>query len=342
MLTVAPVLLVLALQTPAPAPPKPTTPEELRAHLDSLAEKHFRGVVYVEQAGRELFYHAVGMADPDSKRPFTKDTGLCIGSIVKPMVRVALCRLADQGKLKLSDPISKYFEGVPEDKAGITLQHLADHTSGFQDVFGGDYEPMERDELMKQMLASKLLFKPGDKDEYSNSGFSMLSTILEKVSGKSIEDLIAEIEFAPIGLKRTGYVRPKWKAEECAVGYGPLGRRWGSPLDRFWYPDGPSWNLRGNGGMISTVTDLARWARAVHDLEILSKENHQLLNPAFYREDGARRISLSAGGNGIFNTVVAYNPGKKMVVVAASVDGRFEIEQDRGLWRMIHSMLPAL
>lgn len=333
--------LVLTAHSQTPAAP-PVTAETLRAQLDAHGPKHFRGMVYIEQAGKEAFFHSVGFADPETKRPFTRETGICIGSIVKPMVQAALLKLAEANKLNLEDPISKYFKNVPKDKEGITLGHLAKHTAGFQDTFGGDYEPMKRDELMAKMLESKLLFEPGTRDEYSNSGFSMLSTVLEKVSGESIEGLIARLEFRPLGLQKTGYVLPKWKSQDLAVGTTQQGKKWGTPLDHFWYPDGPSWNLRGNGGMISTVQELARWARALHEGEILSKESHQKLVPAFYEADGARRIWASAGGNGIFNTIVFYNPGKRMVVVAASVDGRFEIESDRELVRNIHRMLPAI
>lgn len=334
--------LCLLLASVPQTPGKPVTADDIRAQLDALAPKHFRGMVYVEQAGKEVFFHTVGLANPEAKRPFTRETGICIGSIVKPMVRTALFRLVDEGKLSLRDPISKFIENVPSDKAGITLTHLADHTSGFQDFFGGDYEPMKRDELIGKMLASKLQFAPGAREEYSNSGFSMLATILEKTSGLGIEEFIARTQFEPIGLKKTGYVRPGWKKEDLVSGTNRRGEKWGTPLDRFWYPDGPSWNLRGNGGMISTVVELARWGRALNEGEILTKKNHRLMIPAFYEPDAERRLWGAAGGNGIFNTILIYNPGKRMVAVAASVDGRFEIESDRELIRNIYRMLPAL
>jgi CubicO group peptidase (beta-lactamase class C family) len=334
-------LSVLCLAVMGQAAPAPTF-DDVRKLLDGLESKHFRGMVYVEQAGKEKFFHAVGLADPESKRPFSRDTGICIGSIVKPMVRVALFKLIDEGKISLSDPISKFFQGVPEDKRAITVGLLAEHKAGFQDVFGGDYEPMGRDELMGKMLASKLIFTPGEKDEYSNSGFSMLSTILEKVSGKPIEELVYEVELKPLGLHKTGYVMPRWSKDDLAAGTRRSGERWGTPLDHFWYPDGPSWNLRGNGGMISSVRELARWSRGVNEFEVISKDNHKLMVPGLHTEDRARRFWASAGGNGIFNTVVVYNPGKRMAIVAASMDGRFEIESQRELVRMIHRALPEL
>ncbi|MBV6458375.1 MAG: D-aminopeptidase [Fimbriimonadaceae bacterium] len=316
------------------------TPASLTAFLESLEAKSFRGMVYVEQAGKEKFFHTVGYADPAAKRSFTRDTGICMGSIVKPMVRVALFKLVEKGKLGLDDPISKFFDNVPADKKAITLRILAEHRAGFKDVFGGDYQPMERDELMAKMLASDLIFTPGQREEYSNSGFSMLATILEKVSGRSIEALIDELEFKPLGLKRTGYVRPGWKPDQLAVGYRSDGKRFGTPLDKFWYKDGPSWNLRGNGGMLTTVRELARWTRAFHEFGLISREQHKLLEPGLHVEDASRRFASFAGGNNIWNTVASYNPGKRIVIIATSWDGRFAIENEgRTIIRQVYGML---
>ena len=299
---------------------------EFRTFLDSLADKPFRGIVYIEQAGKEKFFHSVGFADPATKKPFTRETGLCIGSIVKPFSRVALFKLAQQGKLSFDDSISKYFDNVPEDKKAITLRMLASHRAGFQDIFGDDYAPMQRDELMQKMLASKLIFKPDEKDEYSNAGFSMIATVIEKVTGESFEQAVNRLEFKPLGMTKTGYVIPKWKKNDLAVGSTKLGVIWGTPLDHFWYKDGPSWNLRGNGGMLSTAPELARWARGAHTGEMLTPEDYEIFMPSFANGKDKDRYTISAGGNGIFNTIMLYNPHRKIAVIAASMDGRFEIE----------------
>jgi CubicO group peptidase (beta-lactamase class C family) len=172
--------------------------------LDAYEPKHFNGFIYVEQDGRQLFFHSVGYANRERRQPFTFDTGIEIGSIVKPISKIAILRLCAAAKLSLDDPISKFFPNVPADKKSITIRLLAEHRAGFQDVFGDDYDPMKRDELMQKMLDSKLVFEPGTKDQYSNSGYSMLATIIEKVSGKSFEQCVADMEFSKIGLKRTG------------------------------------------------------------------------------------------------------------------------------------------
>lgn len=317
--------LILAAAMLAGPQADPAT--ELRARLDDLAKLHFSGILYLEKSGREIFFHSVGYADRESKRPFTRQTGIEIGSIVKPVVRVAMLKLAEDGMIGLSDSISKYFKDVPADKQPITLQMLMSHTSGFQDVFGGDYEPMERDVLMQKMLKSKLQFTPGSKDEYSNCGFSMLATIIEKVTGESLERHILRTQFEPLRLRRFGYILPNWKPDELMTGYDSKGERWGSPRERFWYKDGPSWNLRGNGGMIATAKDLATWSFAAHGGNLLKPDSYKLFMPSWAEKPpSATSISMSAGGNGIFNTVLGYMPHHKLVLIAASTDGRFEIE----------------
>jgi len=300
---------------------------ELGYKLDAFEVQHFRGLVYVEKDGKEVFFHTVGYADPDTRRSFTRSTGIEIGSIVKPIVKTAIYKLVEQGKLSLTDPISKFFSDVPADKQMITVDMLLHHKAGFQDIFGDDYEPMQRDELMSKMLASKLLFTPDSKDEYSNSGYSMLATIIEKVTGESLEKHIARTQFKPLGLRRTGYVLPHWKSDQIAIGTDSDGKRWGSPLDRFWYPDGPSWNLRGNGGMITTVGELAHWSWAVHNGKLLNAASYAEFTPTLSKKDVAPDAMWgSFGGNGVWDCGLVYNPSRRMTVILFSVDGRFEIE----------------
>lgn len=316
----------------------PTATDDLRQKLDGYGKEHFSGMVAILKGENVVFFHAVGYADPETKRPFTRNSPVEIGSIVKPFIRVAYLKLAEKGKLRLDDSIGKYFANVPEDKKSITLDHLLRHQAGFQDMFGRDYEPMKRDELMEKMLKSKLLFRPGERDEYSNAGYSMLATILEKVTGKPIDEYMGEVQFDPLGMKRTGYLRSGWKNAEMPIGYDRHGKRWGTPRDHFWYPDGPSWNLRGNGGMLSTVTDLGKWANGVFDGKFVSDEIRLQLAPALFQKDAPpTKVWTAAGGNGIFNTVLAYSRSLNATIIAFSTDGRKEVESF--LWDLAPLML---
>jgi CubicO group peptidase (beta-lactamase class C family) len=178
-----------------------------------------------------------------------------------------------QGKLNTSDKISKYFKDVPADKAVITIHHLLTHSAGLIDGLGGDYEKLTREEMIRKAFASKLRYAPGEKHEYSNLGYSLLGAIIEIVTAKSYEQYLHDNLFKPAGMNETGYVIPKWKPERLAVGYNRKDNsRWGTPIDQLWDEDGPYWNLRANGGLLSTVGDLYKWHLALEGEKILTKE----------------------------------------------------------------------
>jgi CubicO group peptidase (beta-lactamase class C family) len=301
--------------------------------LDSLSAKHFTGLLCLFKDGKEVFFHSVGKPNPDRVDSFTPAGAIEIGSIVKSFVGIAFQRLAEKKKVNLDDSISKYFRNVPADKKMITLHMLLHHRSGFKDIFGDDYSPMKRDQLMNIMLKSKLEFVPGAKDQYSNAGFSMLATILEKVTGEPIDDYLWRSQFKPLGMTNTGYRRSGRKSEDLPVGTDSDGKPWGTPLDRFWYKDGPSWNLRGNGGMFSTARDLSRWAHGVLETSFVSDDIRLRFIPGLFKPGApTSKVWTAAGGNGIFDTVMAYNRGRKITIIAFSTDGRFSIEDS--LWDM--------
>lgn len=264
----------------APAQPKAasvvdgTVKGEAAVKLDKrfseLAEKDFSGVVLVAQDGVVLLAKGYGFADRAAKVPYTTDTVFDIGSITKPFTASAILKLEMDGKLKVTDRIGTYFKDVPDDKKEITLHHLLAHTAGFKDELGGDYDKVGRDDFVKLALASKLRSAPGKSYSYSNVGYSMLGAIIEQVTGASYEKYLHDNLFKPAGMTKTGYVLPKWGKDALARGY-QKDKDWGTPLDRAWAEDGPYWHLRANGGLLSTVGDLYRWAVALQGEDVLSK-----------------------------------------------------------------------
>jgi CubicO group peptidase (beta-lactamase class C family) len=276
---------------------------EVDGYLASLDPRGFSGVVLVAEKGKTLLHKAYGYADRQAARKMTTGTGFDIGSIVKPMTKAAIIKLESDGKLSLADPLTKHFENVPPDKAEITLQMVLDHKAGFPDIFGDDYEPAKRDEVVGKLLNAPLISKPGEKFNYSNAGYSLLAALIEKISGKPYERYMTEEIFKPAGVKRIGYQIPAWKNEELAVGYSK-GRRWGTPLDHAWMEDGPSWNLRGNGGMLSTVEELYQWFDAALSGRVMPGKPTQTYRDQMFKEGrlGKRTIGV-AGGNDVFNAL---------------------------------------
>ena len=140
---------------------------ELGGWLDDQMKKleagGFSGVLLVAKDGGVILAKGYGMADRDKKIRATADTVMCIGSITKQFTGAAILKLAAQGKLRVTDPITRYFKDVPDDKTGITLHHLLTHSAGFADALGDDYQPISRDDFIHLALKSKLRSKPGER-----------------------------------------------------------------------------------------------------------------------------------------------------------------------------------
>jgi CubicO group peptidase (beta-lactamase class C family) len=309
-------VLALALFSVAAAPARTPLGEKLDAHMSRLEAYGFSGSLLVAKGGEVILDKGYGFADARRKVPFTADTAFDIGSITKQFTAAAILKLEMQGKLAVSDPISKWFEGVPEDKKGITLHHLLTHSAGLEDVFGDDYDEMPRDRLVKAALGSKLLWAPGTRYRYSNAGYSLLAAVVELASGRPYEEYLRENLWKPAGMTRTGY-RLQEKGP-LAHGVDGDGEDWGTPVDKAWAPDGPWWNLRGNGGVLSTTGDLYKWHRALEGETILSDEaKRKMFTPhvpedeegsshygygwAIFKTPRNTRLIAHNGGNGIFN-----------------------------------------
>jgi CubicO group peptidase (beta-lactamase class C family) len=254
--------LTTGLVTPGPG-------ADLHRYLESTVPLGFSGAFLVARSGDVVLHEGYGLADRENEIPYSAATVFDIGSITKPFTAAAILKLEEEGRLRTSDPISRFFPDVPDDKQPITVHHLLTHSAGFVDGFGGDYDVMPRDSLVGLALASRLQSEPGTRYAYSNAGYSLLGAIIEIASGRSYEQYLHARLFVPAGMRQTGYTIPDWTDAALAVGYSGAGR-WGSPIDQRWAPDGPWWNLRTNGGLLSTLGDLYRWHLALQDDVVLS------------------------------------------------------------------------
>lgn len=216
------------------------------------------------------------------------DTVYDIGSVTKQFTGAAVVKLQMQGQLHVSDPIGRFLGEVPADKRGITVRHLLTHTAGLVEGLGDDYEPVSRAALVAGAMASELRSRPGARHHYSNLGYSLLAAIIEEVSGLGYEEYLAQEIFAPAGMTDTGYVLPGWEPERVAVEYDARDRPHGRPYDHPWAEDGPHWNLRGNGGLLSTAHDMGRW--------LVALEGDRVLDDSAKRELFAPRVREEPGG----------------------------------------------
>ena len=325
-------LLVLALTSTALAQPTDDAKfaTDTRDYLQRLEKLGFAGVVLVARSGGPVFAEGFGLADRERKTRWTPATVSCIGSITKQFTAAAILKLAEEGRLRVDDPLTKHFEGVPDDKRAITLHQLLTHSSGIVDLDGaGDWDPIGREEFVKRAFAQPLAFQPGKGYEYSNAGYSLLGAIIEKLSGMSYERHMRERFFVPLGLYDTGYILAPWGEGRLAQGYREA-ELWGTTLGRPMADDGPYWVLRANGGIHMTAWDMLRWTRALLEGRALSAESRKQLWEPHVREGeasdssygygwavqqhGGMKVVTHNGSNGIFFADLALIPDANAVI----------------------------
>jgi CubicO group peptidase (beta-lactamase class C family) len=321
----------------ADAPPPPGSPSgaapplpanKLRVYLDEFVSRAegfgFAGGVLFAKDGEVVLERGCGLADRARGIPVSSGTAFDIGSNTKDFTKMAVLQLADAGKLKLDDPLAKFFDGVPPDKAAITVAQLMNHTAGFPLYSGPDDEVLTRDDFLKRILAAKLVAEPGREENYSNPGYSLLAAIIEKVTGGSWERYASEHIFKPAGMTETGYALPKWKPGQIAHAYQD-GRDTGSTFDYPHAADGPYWNLRGNGGTLSTLGDMYKFHLALAGEKLLKKESKEKLFPQ------SAPVAL-VGGNGVHFFIYHRDPAAGLAVLVASTDAAMRaMDMDRAL-----------
>jgi CubicO group peptidase (beta-lactamase class C family) len=268
------VALTAALVAAVACPAGAAAPPE-RAGIDAvLADQWPRGAsgtVLVARGRRGVACRGLGWANRARRVPASCSTAYDIMSMTKQLTAAGILKLQMMGRLHVSDPIGRFLDRVPPDKRTITIDDLLTHTAGLVEALGDDYEPLSRDQMLAEAMSSKLLWRPGSRYHYSNVGYSVLAAIIEKVSGVGYERFLSRYLFRPAGMRDTGYVLPDWRPDQVAVEYDRRGRSMGRPFEHPWAEDGPYWNLRGNGGVLSTAHDMLLWHRALLGDAVLSR-----------------------------------------------------------------------
>lgn len=250
--------------------------KKLDDYLSRLAQFGFSGAALVAKGDEIIFNKGYGKANKEKYIPNTASTVFSTGSITKQFTAAAILKLEMQGRLNIADSISKYLDGVPEDKKAVTLHQLLTHTSGVISTGGGGVKP-DRDTAVREILSAPLNFAPGSRFMYSNEGYSLLAAIIEKVSGKSYEEYLRENLFKPAGMHHTGYRLTDWSKDTVARWYTGESDN-GSPIERPY----PNWASMGSGQILSTTEDMFRWHLALKGSAVLSDAaKAKLFKPAF-------------------------------------------------------------
>jgi CubicO group peptidase (beta-lactamase class C family) len=220
--------------------------------------------VAIIQNDKIVYEKAFGMASLELEVPNTTGTVFRIGSISKQFTAACIAMLALEKKLSLDDPLTKYFPELPTQVyQPVTIRHMLHHTSGVRDseamypFMGIDYSqwythPMFLDMLKRQKA---LNFKPGEKIEYSNSAYTLLALIVEKVSGKKFAEFANDRIFAPLGMEDT-------RIQTCQSTFIPnraAGYKFSSGQFNNWMTDN---QLLGHDAVYSNVEDMFKWEQA--------------------------------------------------------------------------------
>ena len=321
-------LLIAFLVSLAAADEKTDKVDKLFSKWDSTISPG--AALAIIKDGKIIYKRGYGMANLEHNIPLTSTSVFRIGSTSKQFTASCIAILSLQGKISLDDDIRKHIKELPKYEKPITIRHLVHHTSGIRDyltlsdiaALPNDhfYTPEDTVELLSRQKGSN--FPPGEEHLYSNSGYFLLGVIVERASGKSLNDFAQTHIFKPLGMKNTHFHDDHTMVvKNRADGY--------SPTKKGFRIDMTTLDHVGDGGVFTTVEDLFLWDQAFYSYK-LGKElmeliqtpgmlnNGEKLDYAFglgvNEYKGLKRVSHGGGFAG-FRAQMARFPEQKFTVV---------------------------
>lgn len=295
------------------------------------------GSILVSKGDKIIYQKAFGLADLEHNTPNTTETIFEAGSVSKQFTAASILLLATEGKLSVKDDVRKYIPELPVYDAPILIQHLLNHTSGLKDwgVIGSLTGYPRTTRVYTQALALEIIckqkslnFTPGTEYSYSNSNYSLLVTIVKRVSGMSLAEFTRTRFFDPLGMEHTQW-RDNFReiVPNRAIAYSrtPSGYEQQMPFE----------HIHGHGGLLTTTEDLRKWNTLL--------VTHKIGGDAMYTErikrgtlkngstisyagglsigefNGYSEISHSGATAG-YRAWLAYYPDKKITITLLSND----------------------
>jgi len=313
----------------------------------------------VRQNGKTWISRGYGEADLENHVPAASDTVYVIASITKQFTAAAVLQLADAGKLKLDDEITRFLPDYPVRGNRVTVRQLLNHTSGIRSMtaLGAPYwSQIARDATPEDIIGifrnEPFDFPPGGHYAYNNSGYFLLGVIIEKASGMKYGEYLAKNVFVPAGLQSTFFCGTNALVPRRARGYshGPAGfvnAKYFSPTQGFSV-----------GGVCSTAPDLARWVEALASGRVISPAAfRQMTTPSpAVLPDGERmtygfgtgvgkneghRVFYHDGGIFGFDAIEAYYPQDDLtIIVLCNTDGDLAAEIENAVARQALGIPP--
>lgn len=271
--------------------------------LDSIfkslqSENSFNGNVLIADKGKVIFEKSYGFAIEGNKTKLNIQTKFELASVSKQFTAMGIVLLMKQGKLQYDDQISKY---LPElfFYGNITIRNLLNHTGGlidYMELFEKKWDKSKfatNEDILKEFAKykPKVLFKPNEKFEYSNTGYALLALIIEKISNKSYEGFLKDNIFKPLKMNNTFVYRSRYKPKKVmnyafgyvldSIGNKVLTDSFGKSFQTY-YLDG----IVGDGMVNSTVGDLLKWDRALYSNKLVNKKEKEVIFSSVKTIDG--------------------------------------------------------
>jgi len=241
--------------------------------------------VAAARQGRLLWAEGYGLSDLIEKRPVNRETMFAIGSITKQFTSACIFILAQEGKLDISDRVSKYFPNLTR-ASDITLLDLMNHVSGYHDYYPLDFvdrrmvNPTAVDSVIETYAGSKLDFEPGTRYSYSNTGYLILGRVVEKVAGMPFGEFLNKCIFEPLGMNHTAF-DPDLINSNFAKGHMSFIL---SPPEQVTL-EAKGW-IYSAGAIFSTPSDLIKWNNALFSGRIINGHYLKIMTSPRTLSDG--------------------------------------------------------
>lgn len=324
------ILLALALATTLTAQNNKTFP------LASYVPANGPGVVaLVADRGKVIYTGATGYANIEKRTTMKTDYVFNMASVSKHFTAMAVLMLEGEGKIKATDSITKYIPELPAYAKPVTVRNLVHHTGGlpdYEEICGSDDNPMTNQAVIDFLRKKKKLqFAPGKKYQYSNSGYAILASIVERASGNDFAVFMRDRIFQPLGMSSTYILTPAslpTYQKRQVLGYYESWRE--GP-----YVFSGCDTLYGDGSVISNIFDLGKWLQALHERKVVSEAQMKTyLKPVTakggpeyayglerYNDDGEISFSHAGSWGGFISYVIYYPQRVAYIVVISNYDG---------------------
>lgn len=254
-----------------------TSGDNMKARIDDLM-RDYAGAnpgasVLVLKDGEPRIRASYGMADLEANVAVTPATNFRLASVSKQFTAAGILLLSADGKLRLDDRVGQWLPSLPPAARDVTLRQLLTHTSGlidYEDVMPSSLTSQLSDQDVLRIMESQdgTYFAPGSGYRYSNSGYVLLGLVIEKASGQSFTEFLRRRIFEPLGMRDTvAHVESRTVVPHRAYGYSHENGKWART------DQSPTSATLGDGGIYSSIDDLARWDAALYDNRLLRPES---------------------------------------------------------------------